>query len=114
MDLRHPSIFFVKISGERAWNFAVEEQMRDQWLGILFCSVFFLAPQLGYAEEFAGMLVRVDLNSVTLQGSNDEKYVMQVEQGQRREAAPYLGKWVRVDFRTEKGACRVIRFRPPR
>lgn len=88
--------------------------MRDRWLGILLCSVFSLAPQVCCAEQFAGMLVRVDLNSVTLRGSDNAKYVMRVEKGQRLEAAPYLGKWVTVDFRAHEGSCRVIRFRPPR
>ena len=88
--------------------------MRDRWLGILLCSVLSLVPQVCCAEQFAGLLVRVDLHSITLRGSDNEKYVMRVEKRQRREAAPYLGKWVTVDFRSEKGSCRVIRFRPTR
>lgn len=87
--------------------------MRDRWSEILLCLALFVAPQVCCAEQFAGMLVRVDLHSVTLRGSNNERCVMRVEQGQRREAAPYLGKWVMVDFQAEDHSRRVIRFRPP-
>ena len=92
----------------------VEEQMRDRWSGLLLCLVLCAAPQLCYAEEIAGMLMRVDRHTVTVRRNNDQKVVMYVENGQRREAAPYLGKWVMVDFRHERGSCRVLRFRPPR
>lgn len=91
----------------------VEEQMRDRWSGLLLCFAVCAAPQLCYAEQIAGMLVRVDRHTVTVRQRNDRKVVMQVENGQRREAAPYLGKWVKVDFRNERGSCRVLRFRPP-
>ena len=87
--------------------------MRDRWLGILLGLIVFSTAQVCAAEEFAGKLQRVGMNTVTVVGSGNQTVVMQVKRGQRREAAPYLGKSVRVDFRTEQGACTAVRFRPP-
>jgi hypothetical protein len=88
--------------------------MRNRWLEMLLCLAFVVVPQACCAEQFAGMLVRVDLHSVTLRGSDNERCVMRVEQRQRRQAAPYLGRWVMVDFKTVDHSRRVIRFRPPK
>ena len=66
------------------------------------------------AEEFAGKLERVDLESVTLLGSDNQRLVIRVDRGSRQAAAPFLGKWVTVDFRTEGGQCQAVRFRSSR
>ncbi len=87
--------------------------MRDGWLGLLLGVVVFgMALECG-AEEFAGKLQRVGIDTVTVVGSNNTKVVVHVKRGQRRQAAPYLGKSVMVDFRTESGECKAIRFRSP-
>lgn len=87
--------------------------MRDRWLGILLGMVVLSTPQVCAAEEFAGKLQRVGMNTVTVVGSGNQKVVMHVKRGQRREAAPYLGKSVRVNYRTEQGSCTAVRFLPP-
>lgn len=86
--------------------------MRDRWLGILLGFFVLSTSQVCVAEEFAGKLQRVGIKTVTVVGSDNQKKVVHVKRGQRREAAPYLGKSVTVDFRTERGECRAIRFRP--
>ncbi|MFH1112469.1 MAG: hypothetical protein V1792_00980 [Pseudomonadota bacterium] len=87
--------------------------MRDGWLLLLPALVILgTVPECG-AEEFAGKLQRVGIDTVTVVGSDNRKVVVQVKSGQRRQAAPYLGKSVMVDFRTESGECKAIRFRSP-
>jgi hypothetical protein len=93
--------------------FLVEEQMRDRWLGILLGLFVLSTPQVCMAEEIAGKLQRVGMHTVTVLRSDNQTMVVQVRRGQRREAAPYLGKSVMVNFRTEQGKCRAIGFRPP-
>jgi hypothetical protein len=90
----------------------LEEPMRDLWLGILLVPVLALGvPRVCNAEEFAGRLVRVDKTTVTLKGQGDATVVVQVDNGHRADAAPYLGRWVTVDVRTECGGTRAVRFK---
>lgn len=91
-----------------------EEQMRAMWLGMLLIPLLFVGPRISMAEEFAGRLVRVDLDTVTLHGPDNKALVAQVEQGHRVLAAPFLGKWVRVDLRSDNGGCKAVGFRSPR
>ncbi len=93
--------------------FVLEEQMRDGWLGLLLGLVLVSMPLDCGAEEFAGKLQRVGIDTVTVVGSDNRKVVMHVKRGQRRQAAPYIGKSVMVDFRTERGEWTAIRFRAP-
>lgn len=87
--------------------------MRAMWLGILLVPIMLIAPLTGLAEEFAGRLVRVDLTTVTLYGPDNKALVAQVDQGNRVLAAPFLGRWVTVDLRTDNGGCKAVRFRSP-
>jgi hypothetical protein len=88
--------------------------MRDRCLGILWIFVVCCLCQPCSAEEFAGKLERVDLESVTLLGSDNQRLVIRVDRGSRQAAAPYLGKWVTVDFRTDGRECQAVRFRSSR
>jgi hypothetical protein len=88
--------------------------MRDRCLGIILVVAVFGLCQPCSAEEFAGKLERVDMESVTLLGSDNQRLVVRVDRGSRQAAAPYLGKWVTVDFRTEGGQCQAVRFRSSR
>ncbi|MDQ7781781.1 MAG: hypothetical protein RDU20_02815 [Desulfomonilaceae bacterium] len=87
--------------------------MRDGWFGLLLGVVVFGAALECCADQFAGKLQRVGIDTVTVVGSDNRTVVMQVESGQRRQAAPYIGKSVTVDFRNERGQCRAIGFRSP-
>jgi len=93
--------------------FLVEEQMRDGWLGLLLGIIVLSIPLECVADEFAGKLQRVGIDTVTVVGPDNRKVVMHVKNGQRRQAAPYLGKSVMVDYRTERGEWTAIRFRSP-
>ncbi|MGO9568303.1 MAG: hypothetical protein ACLP5H_12250 [Desulfomonilaceae bacterium] len=88
--------------------------MRDRCLGILLILAVTGLCQPCCAEEFAGKLERVDLESVTLLGSDNQRVVIRVDRGSRQAAAPFLGKWVTVDFRNEGGYCQALRFRSGR
>ncbi len=72
------------------------------------------SPLLCTADEFAGRLERVDLESVTLRDSNDKPFVLRINWDRRFQAAPFLGKWVTVDFRNEQGEPQAIGFRSAR
>ncbi|HMK33744.1 MAG TPA: hypothetical protein VK463_01670 [Desulfomonilaceae bacterium] len=63
------------------------------------------------SEEFAGKLERVDIETVTLIGSDNKRMVVRVDTGNRYKAAPFLGKTVTVDVNNDQGECRAIRFR---
>jgi len=89
----------------------VEEQMMDRWLGFAVVLLLVGLPGACLAEQFAGTLVRVDLTTVTIIGSNNKRFVMHVDGGKRREAAPYLGKSVSVEFRNDNGECKAVGFR---
>lgn len=88
--------------------------MRDRCLGILLVLALSGVCQPCHAEQFAGKLERVDLESVTLLGSDNQRRVIRVDRGCRQAAAPFLGKWVTVDFRTEGGQCQAVGFRSNR
>jgi len=85
--------------------------MRNLCLGILVALVFFGAVQPCFAEEVSGKLERVDWDSVTIISSDNQRVVVLVDQDHRMQAAPFLGKWVCVDFQAGKGQPRAIRFR---
>lgn len=86
--------------------------MRDRCLGVLMALILAGAGQPCLAEEFSGKLERVDLETVTIVGSNNRKFVLQVNSDNRKQAALFLGKRVRVDFQSDKGQPVAIRFRP--
>jgi hypothetical protein len=85
--------------------------MRGPWLGIAIALVIVIMLQPCMAEEFAGRLERVDLETVTLRGSDNRVIVVRVDRNCRLLAAPYLGRWVTVDFRTDHGALLATGFR---
>jgi hypothetical protein len=89
----------------------MEEEMRGRWLGMVLSAGLLVLPQICAAGEFAGRLERVDWESVTLRDSNDKLVVVRVNKDHRSQAAPFLGKWVTVDFRNDKGEYRAIGFR---
>ena len=69
------------------------------------------APSLCLAEEFAGKLERVDRQTVTVRGGNNQSLILRVDGDNRVQAAPFLGKSVSVDFRNEQGECWALSFR---
>jgi len=87
----------------------------SRWLGIVIALIGVLSsPLFCKAEEFAGRLERVDMESVTIRDSNDKLVVLRVNWDRRFQAAPFLGRWVTVDFRNEQGEFRAIGFRSDR
>jgi hypothetical protein len=64
-----------------------------------------------WAGEFVGRLERVDLQTITLRGPDNKRFVVQVDRNHRQLAAPYLGMWITVDFITDQGAMRAKGFR---
>jgi hypothetical protein len=58
----------------------------------------------------AGKLERVDLKTVTLRSTDNQKLILKVDGSDRKKAAPYLGKSVTVRFRIEKGEHRAVLF----
>jgi hypothetical protein len=84
--------------------------MPGRWCGLL-CFVFLLSSaQLCYGGELAGKLERVDLKTVTLRSTDNQKLILKVDGSDRKKAAPYLGKSVTVRFRIEKGEHRAVLF----
>lgn len=73
--------------------------------------VFLGVPSLCLADEFAGKLQRVDRETVTLRGGDNQNFVLRVDGDNRIQAAPFLGKSVTVDFLNDQGVCRALRFR---
>jgi hypothetical protein len=92
----------------------MEEEMRDRWLGMMLFAGLLVLPQVCTAGEFAGRLERVDWESVTLRDANDQLVVVRVNKDHRFQAAPFLGKWVTVDFRNDQGECKATGFRSGR
>jgi hypothetical protein len=91
----------------------MEETMRGYWLGIVTALVTAATLQPCMAGEFAGRLERVDLQTVTLRGSDNKLVVVRVDQNHRLQAAPYLGRWVTVDFQADHGTFQALGFRCP-
>jgi hypothetical protein len=87
--------------------------MRSPILGILLVLAIASELQPCWAGEFAGRLERVDLQTVTLRGHNNQLLVVRVDRDHRQQAAPYLGMWVTVDFTTDQGTIRAKSFRCP-
>ncbi len=86
-----------------------------RWLAIVIALIGVLGSALlCKADEFAGRLERVDLESVTIRDSSDKLVVLRVNRDRRFQAAPFLGRWVTVDFRNEQGEFRAIGFRADR
>jgi hypothetical protein len=75
---------------------------------LLVCGVV----QVCCAEEVAGKLARVDLETVTVIGSDHRKVSVRVDPDSRFKAAKLLGKTVTVDVVSmDEGQCRAISFR---
>lgn len=85
--------------------------MRSPILGIVFVLVVVGEFQPCLAGEFIGRLERVDLQTITLRGPDNQRFVLQVDRNHRQQAAPFLGMWIAVDFTTDQGAMRAKGFR---
>jgi hypothetical protein len=85
--------------------------MRSPLLGIMLVLAIAGELQLGWAGEFVGRLERVDLQTITLRGTDNQRFIVQVDRTHRQQAAPYLGMWITVDFITDQGAMRAKGFR---
>jgi hypothetical protein len=85
--------------------------MSGRWSGVLFFAFLLSFAQFCYGGELAGKLERVDLKTVTLRNSDNQKLILRVEGCDRKKAAPYLGKSVTVQFRIENGKQRAVLFR---
>jgi hypothetical protein len=85
--------------------------MKDRCFGILLALILFGTVQNCLAEEFSGKLERVDWETVTILGSDNQRLTVRVDQDNRKQAAPFLGKWVNVDLNLSRGEPLAIRFR---
>jgi hypothetical protein len=85
--------------------------MRVSWFGMMFALVIVVMVQPCRAGEFAGRLERVDVDTVTLRGSDNQVLVVHVDHHHRLQAAPFLGRWVTVDFHTVQGMASATGFR---
>lgn len=85
--------------------------MRVSWLGMLFTLVMVVMVQPCRSAEFVGRLERVDADTVTLRSFENRVLVVRVDRGHRLEAAPFLGRWVTVDFHTVQGKALATGFR---
>jgi hypothetical protein len=85
--------------------------MRGLWLAS--CTTFMLVSisQLAYSGELAGKLERVDSNSLTILEANNNRFVVGIDGGSRREVAQFLGKTVTIDYCDENGAYKVLRVK---
>jgi len=83
--------------------------MQGRCKGLVLALVL-CAPLPCVAGELSGKLERVDLATVTLRTPDDQQLVLAVNPGDRERAAPFLGKSVMVQYRTEQGAKRLIVF----
>jgi hypothetical protein len=80
------------------------------WLALsMFCCLF--AGSFAVAEEFAGKLERVDFHTITLLQSDNQKLVFDVDSSRRRDAAPFIGRWVTVEVAGVAGINEVVRLR---
>lgn len=84
--------------------------MRGRWLG-LACGVLLSAAAGAHAGEVAGRLERVDLATVTLRDERNNLHVVKVDGMHRQKAAPFLGRWVTVECRGDKGEYVALGFR---
>jgi hypothetical protein len=80
-------------------------------LALTACWIFVLLiiPPL-HAEELSGQIERVDWETVTLRGANNNKVIVRVDGQKRLEAAQFLGKTVRVEIRGQDGNFSVMKF----
>jgi hypothetical protein len=80
-------------------------------LQLIACLVFILSIITPlHAEEMSGQIERVDLETVTLRGVNNNKVIVRVDGHKRVEAAQFLGKSVRVEIRGQDGSFSVMKF----
>lgn len=82
--------------------------MRDRCLVIALIMVLIGLPSWASGEEFAGKLERVDRDSITVRGGDDQRLVARVDGNNRLRAAPFLGKSVTVYLSHERGECRAL------
>jgi hypothetical protein len=85
--------------------------MQDRCLRVLLALALWGVPICCGAQELAGKLVRVDRETVTLRGEDNTSLFLRVDHGERVQAAPFLGKSVTVDCRTDQGVLKALRFR---
>lgn len=88
--------------------------MRNRCSGIILFVILLSWGSVCGAEQIAGKLERVDMDTVTIRCSNNKKMVMSIDRGHRRQAAPFLGKWVVVDSLREKGDFKAVGFKSAR
>ena len=85
--------------------------MRSPILGIMLVLAIAGELQSCWAGEFVGRLERVDLQTITLRGPDNQRLVVHVDRDHRQQAAPFLGMWITVDFITDQGTRRAKGFR---
>ncbi len=86
--------------------------MRCRYIAIL-CAVGLLgAAGNSAAEELAGKLERVGLETVTIASGNNKKLVLSVDRDNRVQAAPYIGKRVKVRVSKDQGKPMAVLFKP--
>lgn len=81
-------------------------------LGLAAFGVFVAFTPLFAGEELAGKLVRVGPETVIVECRNDKRIEFKVGRAERRQAAPLLGKTVRVKYRKVDGKKNSVSFAP--
>lgn len=88
--------------------------MRNRCSGILLFVIILCSGHVCAAEQIAGKLERVDMDTVTIRCSDNKKMVMSIERRKRVQAAPFLGKWVLIDSRRDRGDVKAVGFKSGR
>jgi len=91
--------------------FGMEDEMQGRCCAALLVSILLPCAHLCQAQECVGKLERVDLQTVTVRSCDNQKAVFKVDGRDRGKAAPYLGKSVAVEIKTENGEQWAVLFR---
>jgi hypothetical protein len=83
-------------------------------LGLLLILGIWLAHEVCHAEQFYGLLARVDRDSITLLSPDNQKVIFHVDKHSRCLAAPFLGRWVTVDAELHKLHPKTVGLEPKR
>ncbi len=87
--------------------------MQGRWWGVGIGAFVLAAHGVCFAGEIAGKLERIDLKTVTVRSADNEPVVLKVNRQDRCKAAPFIGKWVRIEFKSDNGRPRAIVFGAP-
>ncbi len=81
-------------------------------LGVILILGLWFAHAVCHAEQFYGLLARVDRDSITLLSPDNQKVVFRVDKQSRCLAARFLGRWVTVDAELHKLHPKTVDLQP--